>query len=81
MEKYLNDLNGKKELDFFFSYKLANFNSESYLWKNSWFNPIIKSNCKKELDFFFNHKLHQIENTLPVAKPLCKKCHINPKIE
>ena len=25
------------------------------------------------MDFFFNHKLHQIENTLPVAKPLCKK--------
>ncbi len=66
-------MNGKKESDFFFNHKLANFNPESYLQKNSGFNPIIKSNCKKELVFFFNHKLHQIKNTIPVAKPLCKQ--------
>ena len=52
---------------------MANFNSESYLRRNSPFYPIIKSNCKKELHFFFNHKLHQIKNTVQVAKPLCKK--------
>ena len=34
--------NGKKESDFF-NHKLANFNSESYLQKNSAFNPIIES--------------------------------------
>ena len=65
--------NGKKVSDFFFDHKLVNFNSKSYLRKISGFNPIIESNPKKESDFFFNHKLHQIENTLPVAKPLCKK--------
>jgi hypothetical protein len=52
---------------------MANFNSKSYLRKNSLFYPIIKSNSKKELHFFFNHKLHQIKNTVQVAKPLCKK--------
>ncbi len=49
---------------------MANFNSESYLRRNFWFNPIIKSNCKKELHFIFNHKLHQIKNTVQMPKPL-----------
>ena len=49
---------------------MANFNSESYLRRNSPFYPIIKSNCKKELHFFFNHELHQIKNTVQVPKPL-----------